>query len=279
MPRITSFPSELDFLEFYLLKEQDEPVLSYTKRILQIKYAFKNPAEDYFTILFNEFQQVDYKEYKYLKVGYLNKEFTGYLFEVDENGFEYSRMMINQTQILMKIGKDEDKIREVVKPQAPTTPQVEKKVSLSPLNGLETAGQVTIALIIKYFQVVDLLTNFFGKINIELGDRLQEQVNILNKAEFPKIGFLESMSFAKDGGQKAVDEYTTKDSLLFAEPLSQTQRSLQKIIKADINYGQLKYYNDTSTKLPQEFYKFQMAMRNTRTRLVKTNKDLFLIWG
>lgn len=39
------------------------------------------------------------------------------------------------------------------------------------------------------------------------------------------------------------------------------------------------FFNDTVARSPDEFYKFTEAARNTRTRLVKTNKDLFIIWG
>ena len=43
----------------------------------------------------------------------------------------------------------------------------------------------------------------------------------------------------------------------------------------------IKYINDTAIESPppDEFYKFFQAARNTRSRLVKTNKDLFIIWG
>lgn len=63
-----------------------------------------------------------------------------------------------------------------------------------------TTGKASLAVIFKYFNTVDLLMNFFAKINVELGSELQERVRILEEAEFPDIGFLGSMSISKDGG-------------------------------------------------------------------------------
>lgn len=39
------------------------------------------------------------------------------------------------------------------------------------------------------------------------------------------------------------------------------------------------FFNDTIQRPPDQFYKFAEVSRNTRTKLVKTNKDLFIIWG
>lgn len=75
---------------------------------------------------------------------------------------------------------------------------------------LQTASKATVAVALKYFQVVDLLMNFFGKVNIEIGESLQNQVEFLNNAEFPKIGFIEAMSMSNDGGQDEVDLYLNR---------------------------------------------------------------------
>lgn len=53
--------------------------------------------------------------------------------------------------------------------------------------------------------------NFFGKINIEIGEELQKSVEFLKNAEFPKIAFLESWSLSKDGGQSEVDIYSDRN--------------------------------------------------------------------
>lgn len=39
---------------------------------------------------------------------------------------------------------------------------------------IETASRATIAIVFKYFQIVDLLMNFFAKINIKIGQKLQD---------------------------------------------------------------------------------------------------------
>lgn len=133
--------------------------------------------------------------------------------------------------------------------------------------------------------------NFFGKINVELGKDLQDKVTFLNNAEFPKIGFLERLSISKDGGQEEVDRYEDRTKMTESQINEQKrQRILQsenearqtsslKISLQDSRFGQVMFLNDTITRAPDQFYKFYEVSRNTRTRLVKTNKDLFIIWG
>ena len=48
---------------------------------------------------------------------------------------------------------------------------------------------------------------------------------------------------------------------------------------SDSRFETVMFYNDTITRPPEQFYKFSDVSRNTRTRLVRTNKDLFIIWG
>lgn len=71
-------------------------------------------------------------------------------------------------------------------------PKTAQSTSKPTKNAIETAGSAILAIFFKYFQVVDLLMNFFSKINLEVGEDLQEKLTILRNAELPNIGFLES---------------------------------------------------------------------------------------
>ena len=67
--------------------------------------------------------------------------------------------------------------------------------------------KASFAIILKYFAIVDLLMDFFGKVNVRLSRRLQGWVNDLNSLAFPEIKFLQKLSPIDDGGEKAVNEY------------------------------------------------------------------------
>ena len=69
------------------------------------------------------------------------------------------------------------------------------------------AGQTSLAIIIRYFQIIDLINNFILKLNIKTPPRLQTLKSWLERLEFPKYGFLESLSVTKDGGNEQVDKY------------------------------------------------------------------------
>lgn len=47
----------------------------------------------------------------------------------------------------------------------------------------------------------------------------------------------------------------------------------------DSRFSQVLFFNDTIIRAPDQFYKFYHATRNTRAKLVSSNKDIFIIWG
>ena len=53
--------------------------------------------------------------------------------------------------------------------------------------------------------VVDIVINFFGKINVELGPKIGKIVKFLKELEFPRFGWTESTSLIQDGGDKAIE--------------------------------------------------------------------------
>jgi hypothetical protein len=64
----------------------------------------------------------------------------------------------------------------------------------------KTIGLTSVAVVIRYFQIVDLITNFFSKLNVETPQLIDKITKYLNKLDFPKIGFLEGISLTDDGG-------------------------------------------------------------------------------
>lgn len=93
--------------------------------------------------------------------------------------------------------------------KSPEQVQVKEKSELT--KTVEKVGLTSIAIIIRYFQIVDLLTNFFSKLNLETPEKIKEIQNRLKQLDFPKIGFLESMSLTDDGGMEAADKYKDSD--------------------------------------------------------------------
>ena len=65
---------------------------------------------------------------------------------------------------------------------------------------METAVITGVAIIIKYFVIFDILTNFVSRVNVELSPYLQEKVDDIQKLEFPTLKFLEGTSLMNDGG-------------------------------------------------------------------------------
>lgn len=61
------------------------------------------------------------------------------------------------------------------------------------------------------------------------------------------------------------------------------KKNRRELSDTEKNIGEnaIGYFNDktSTTRPPDEFYKFLDMSRNTRTRLIITNKDLFIIWG
>lgn len=76
----------------------------------------------------------------------------------------------------------------------------------------KTIGLTSVAVVIRYFQIVDLITNFFSKLNVETPQLIDKITKYLNKLDFPKIGFLEGISLTDDGGKEMVEKYKEKYS-------------------------------------------------------------------
>jgi hypothetical protein len=72
------------------------------------------------------------------------------------------------------------------------------------IDAVVTASLASIAVFIRYFVVVDIFINLFGKINVDLGPRIQNLVDLLKQLEFPALGFTAKTSPINDGGKEAI---------------------------------------------------------------------------
>jgi hypothetical protein len=60
------------------------------------------------------------------------------------------------------------------------------KTASTAVNGAAAVGMATsMAIIVKYFQVVDVLMNTLGKINVKLGPDAQRVIKMLEQLQFP----------------------------------------------------------------------------------------------
>lgn len=81
----------------------------------------------------------------------------------DAKGFCYTRV-----PIAISIKRENFPIFEKKEEIIPPRTGLERKAPVL----VETAGRATLAIVFKYFQIVDLLMNFFGKINVRIGQDL-----------------------------------------------------------------------------------------------------------
>ena len=95
-------------------------------------------------------------------------------------------------------GNAVDKIQEKV----PEKSTIAKIGTISASITLATA-----AIFIRYFVVVDILINLFGKINVELGPKIGDMVKLLKTLQFPNLGFTQESSPIDDGGDEAIQNH------------------------------------------------------------------------
>jgi hypothetical protein len=65
----------------------------------------------------------------------------------------------------------------------------------------------------------------------------------------------------------------------FGDNSKQKARTLESESTGEDRFMQMETFNDTRASAPEEFYKFEKVIRNSRRRLVVSNKDMFIIWG
>lgn len=119
-----------------------------------------------------------------------------------------SRKPIELEIIRSSNSEDKQRISEIIK----EAPKKELQTSEPVPTTIEKIGSVastltlaSAAIFIRYFVVVDILINLFGKVNVELGPRIQKLVDLLKKLQFPSIGVAQSSSIIQDGGDDAIE--------------------------------------------------------------------------
>lgn len=87
----------------------------------------------------------------------------------------------------------------------------EKPSIASPIDTLgSVASSLTLASVtvfIRYFVVVDILINLFGKINVDFGPRISNMVDLLKRLEFPNLNFAQHPSPIDDGGNESIKDH------------------------------------------------------------------------
>lgn len=156
------------------------------------------------------------------------------------------------------------------------------------------------AIVLRYFVIIDILINFFGKINVELSPKIDFWVNELKKLQIPQFTSVETTSPIDDGGSTAQEKYF---NLLEKKgiPLEETEKqrtpqltnSTSKAKQSDpsnknrllsegfsLNRPKGVIENAPGNKLPQDsFFSFVKYRRGSRKRLIVTNQDMFIMWG
>lgn len=267
-----------NFVDFYLIHATNNSnsvseLLANSKEKLKVTYSeIIRSLEGISTIVFyfNEFQLISADDYSHLLVQEQDPPIA--LF-AGQQVTDSNTLILNRTSFKMRMYKDEDSInRNLIKDDGGKNPEdfddQNTPVKSTLIKTVEDIGKVTLAVIIKYFQVVDLLINFVDKINVDIGPDLESKVDTLKDGQLPPIGFLEKIGISKDGGQDQIDSYNQKPRLL---------NDLAKPILDEAVH----YFNDSKREqpIPEEFFKFLIVSKNTRVRLVESNKDLFIIFG
>ena len=127
--------------------------------------------------------------------------------------------MVEKIEIKIPIvkSKDSDQKEKLINFKPIVVKNKDERIEIKPIdlkpvtytaNSIATTLYLTVAAVfVRYFIVVDIMINFFAKINVELGPRIGKLVDILKKAEVPNIGFTVMTSPINDGGDEAVENH------------------------------------------------------------------------
>lgn len=176
-----------------------------------------------------------------------------------------------------------------------------------------SASGATIAIVVKYFAIVDLLTNFFGKVNVKLGPRIRRVVTFLKKLQFPTFAAAEATSPINDGGKAKLDDDDEKreeatleqeKNAAMARAAENSEANSQDDVTSDTSLDtqsvQLNFFDQNSRMLgainpsePQvyeddpakeeinseEYYSYLKYRHGSRGKLAIQNQDIFIVWG
>ena len=120
--------------------------------------------------------------------------------------------------------KSETKKDEDIKKEQPVA---SKKID-SVAQSAKLAVLATLTIFVRFFVVVDIVINLFGKINVELGPRIGKIVIFLKQLQFPTLGLTERSSPIDDGGDEAINLYQEKLKNKSNKTLQNGKQNLKK---------------------------------------------------
>lgn len=149
--------------------------------------------------------------YSGITVQYLNPQL--YSFVTDEKPFNYDTEIIylkrvNITRTIVPSTGDESnkKAAEAEKNLVENAKNTATAVNTTAAVGIATS----MAVVVKYFQIVDVLMNTLGKINVKLGPDIERIIKILQELQFPTFSIMEKFSPVDDGGKSVSKEYVPR---------------------------------------------------------------------
>lgn len=154
-----------------------------------------------------------YKVNKFLKIKYLDPILYS---EKDSDGNMINAVYLKRNPIQKEIEASESSLKraeieelERVTTSVTSTTQLGDtvKVGEAVAKVATTASLASIAVVVRFFVIVDILTNFLGKINVDLGPRIKSIVTNLKKLDIPSVKVIETTSPIDDGGTEVLNDW------------------------------------------------------------------------
>jgi hypothetical protein len=130
------------------------------------------------------------------------------------------------------------------------------------------ASLFSVAILFRYFVIIDVLRGIFEKLNVELGPKLDKIVTYLDSLQLPELSFVKISSPLDDGGSEATETWNESKKEESEKEKEGKGRVLSKSFEAGYPLQQIK---DDLPSLPAEFFKFVEYRRNTRAKLITSN--------
>lgn len=105
-------------------------------------------------------------------------------------------LMLRRDELAVEV---QEKERSALQEQPRTVLVEEKKRTVAQKIGqsLVQTGRASIGVLIRYFKIVDILINFFGKVNVARSERMEKWVEYLQSLRFPALNFYSDESEAQ----------------------------------------------------------------------------------
>ena len=130
----------------------------------------------YIIVIFDQKILIYHKIHKALRIKYKNPMISS------SGPIILSRKPIEIDIISSDNSEDKERISQIIKETPKTVAQISEPEPTTIAKIGSVASTITLAsaaIFIRYFVVVDILINLFGKVNVELGPRIQKLVDLL----------------------------------------------------------------------------------------------------